>query len=260
MPASRSSPVIPIVPRRVHIAAVGFEVDRVAGPIIQMRADQAVLVANEERSDLAGSFRSQIVGLLRKAGIEPRVVRAPIFDLYSTTEGILGVIREHKKDRVFVNVSSGSKVQALSGYIASMLARAEGIEAEAYYAEPLNYAPMRDKPLSSGFKSAFYLPPLTLRIPTAIQQQAMRILGQGPLPKLSLSIQLAEAGFLDSSRLGRDGRPRDPASRVSLQSALDNIVIRPLRDWGFIATTRRGTRIIVSLTESGEQSLKLYRN
>ena len=115
---------------------MGFEVDRVVEPIIQMRGEFAILFANLEGEDLAKAFREQVLARLRASRIQTLVVRAPIFDLYATTQAILQAIRDHREDRVSVNVSSGSKVQALSGYIATSLARSEGIPAEAYYAEP----------------------------------------------------------------------------------------------------------------------------
>ena len=140
---------VPYVSRRVHIAAVGFEVDRVVEPIIQMRGEFAILFANLEGEDLAKAFREQVLARLRASRIQTLVVRAPIFDLYATTQAILQAIRDHREDRVSVNVSSGSKVQALSGYIATSLARSEGIPAEAYYAEPQKYlADARRAPLA----------------------------------------------------------------------------------------------------------------
>jgi Domain of unknown function (DUF6293)/DUF6293 C-terminal winged helix domain len=256
---SANSSRVPFVSRRVHVAAVGFEVDRVAEPIIRMRGELAILIANLASEDLAARFRDRILERLRRARIETEVVRAPIFDLYSTTQETLRVLRAHAADRVYVNVSSGSKVQALSGYIATSLARAEGVPVEAYYAEPEGYAPTSGQPLSHGFRQAFSVPSLTVRTPSPALREAMELLEAGPLAKLDLAISLAREGILDASRLGSTGRPRDDASRVSLQTAIDVKVIRPLADWGFIRTDRVGKSLRVSLTEEGKLGLRLYR-
>jgi hypothetical protein len=254
------SPVpVPYVPKRVHIAAVGFEVDREAEPIIQMRGELAILFANAGGEDLARAFRDQVLDRLRRAHIQASVVRTPIFDLYATTQAILHAIRDHREDRVYVNVSSGSKVQALSGYIATSLARSEGLIAEAYYAEPQSYSPTEGEPLSRGFQSAFVVPSLTLQTPTGPCRSAMESLEAGPLSKVELALRLAKLGILDASRLDASGHPRDDASRVSLQSSLDSKVVRPLAAWGFVVTTPIGRSVRVSLTEAGRLALRLYK-
>lgn len=230
-----------------------------AEPIIRMRGELAILIANLAPEDLAARFRNRILELLRKARVETEIVRAPIFDLYSTTQVMLRVLRAHRRDRLYVNVSSGSKVQALSGYIATSLARSEGILAEAYYAEPEGYAPTTGEPLSHGFRQAFSVPSLTVQTPGPALREAMAVLEAGPLAKLELAIRLARGGILDASRLNSTGRPRDDASRVSLQTALDVKVVRPLVDWGFVVTNRVGKNIRVSLTDEGKLGLRLYR-
>jgi hypothetical protein len=258
-PMSVSGSRVPFVPRRIHVAPVGFEVDRVADPIIQMRGELAILFANRSAEDLATQFRNRIIERLRRASIKTEIVRAPIFDLYSTTQEMLRVLRAHRHDQLHVNVSSGSKVQALSGFIATSLANSEGLPVEAYYAEPTGYSQTGEEPLSHGFRQAFTMPTLTLKTPGPALREAMELLENGPLAKLELAVKLARGGVLDANRLTPAGRPKDDACRVSLQTALDGRVIRPLSDWGFITTTRVGKHIRVSLTDAGILGLRLYR-
>ena len=256
---ARTGRPVPFVPRRIHIAAMGFEVDRVAEPIIDMRGEVAVLFANTAAEDLAASFRARVLARLKAARIETQVIRAPIFDLYSTTQSMLAVLRARRRDRLYVNVSSGSKVQALSGYIATSLAKSEGIPVESYYAEPEGYARTEGEPLSHGFRRAFTLPTLTVRCPSPALRAAMGALEAGPLTKVQLAIRLAQVGVLDAGKLNSEERPRDDASRVSLLTSLDVRVLRPLAEWGFTVSTRVGRNVRVSLTEEGQLGLRLYR-
>lgn len=240
------------------MAPVGFEIDRVAEPIIRMRGELAILLANSEGQDVAGTFRGRVQDKLTRARIPSEVVRAPIFDFYATTEAILQIFRARREDGLYFNLSSGSKVQALSGYMAANIARAEGIDVEPYYAEPAKYAPTEEEPLSTGFVRAFSVPRLAVRIPGSAPRAALRILSDGPVSKLALAVQLARRGVLDPERLDSKGRPRDDASRVSLQTALDSRVIRPLTEWGFVSTERVGKRIRVRLTDEGKLATRLY--
>jgi hypothetical protein len=259
VPLMPSEPEVPFVARKVHVAPVGFEIDRVVEPIVRMKGDLAILLANVADADQATYFRRAVEEGLRKARVELDLIRAPIYDLYQTCEEILEVFRKYRKDRLYYNVSSGSKIQSLSGYIASNLARAEGIIVETYYAEPKGYAPTRDQPLSHGFSRAFSLPILTVRTPDRPSRAAMSLLANGPLSKISLATKLASNGILDRQKLGADGRPRDNACRASLQAAVDSKVIRPLSEWGFVTSERVGKHLRVSLTEQGKLALRLYR-
>lgn len=254
-----TEPDVPFVARKVHVAPVGFEIDRVVEPILKMKGDVAVLLSNVADQDQAAHFRKSVEQRLRKAGIETDLIRAPIYDLYLTCEGILEIFRRYRKERLYFNVSSGSKIQSLSGYIASNLARAEGITVEAYYAEPQGYAPTRDQPLSHGFRRAFTLPVLTVRTPDQPSRAAMTLLATGSLSKISLAVKLASMGVLDARKLGADGRPLDNACRASLQAAVDSRVIRPLAEWGFVTSARVGKHVRVTLTEEGKLALRLYR-
>lgn len=253
-----SDPTVPFVPKKVHVAAVGFEVDRVAEPIVQMRGDLAILVANIETGDLASRFRQGVEKRLRDAGIPTEVERAPIFDLNETCETFLRVFRAHSEDRVYFNASSGSKVQVLSGYIATMIASAEGLDVEAYYAEPLRYAPTKGEPLSRGFRRAFSLPRLTLRVPDSQLRAALEELENGPLSKFRLASRLARRGVLENARLDSSGRPGDSAARASLHGKVETRVVRPLVEWGFVTTPRVGRDVRVTLTDEGRQAIRFF--
>jgi hypothetical protein len=224
-----------------------------------MRGDAAVLVSNVAGQDEAPRFRQEVERQLRQAKIFPTTIRAPIFDLYATTEKILEVLRSNRDEHLYFNASSGSKIQSLSGYIASNLARSEGIHVESYYAEPESYAPTRGQPLSRGFVRAFYIPALTVRTPEPLLRSAMELLHQRPLSKLDLALRLARQDLL-TARLTGEGRPQDDAARVSLQTAVDTKVIRPLLGWRFVDTQRVGRHVRVSLTPEGAQALRLYRS
>lgn len=251
---------LPFVPKKIHLAPVGFEVDRVAEPIIQMRGDHAVLLANLEEVDAASRFREQVQRRLRRAGISTETVRSPIFDLYSVSESILSYLRRHREDCLYFNASSGSKIQSLSGFIAASIARAEGIGVETYYAEPRRYSPTRGQPLSHGFSRAFTIPNLTVRTPDRICRTALELLESKALPKHELAVRLARLDLLDSNRLDANGRARDNAARVSLQASVDVKVVRPLLDWGFVSATRVGRHLRIGVTDEGRRALRLYRN
>ena len=59
------------VKKRIHIAPVGFEVDRIVLPAIQYKADKVyLLVHNNKSEDKAGDYISRVIKELKAAKIE----------------------------------------------------------------------------------------------------------------------------------------------------------------------------------------------
>lgn len=246
------------VPRRVHVAPVGFEVDRVVKPILEMSGEAAVLFAQLKDRDRGGLFLRRVTKNLENRGVAVDVVREDIYDLYRCTHRIAQVFRERRGDNLFVNVSSGSKIQAFSGFLATMLVRSEGIDVTPYYAEPAEYtAPLR-KPISRGLEEILPMPKLALQTPGTELRAAMRVLMTEPMSKADLSIRLAQLGVLDSSKLTAQGRPVDERARVSLQAAVDLRVVRRLEELQYVRVVRRGRKAVVSLTTLGISVAQMY--
>ena len=72
-----------IVNLRIHIAPVGFEIDRIAIPAKQMKADRVWLIMHEEPSkDRAQGFMEKIKTHLKKEKIEVQIAHSNRFDLF----------------------------------------------------------------------------------------------------------------------------------------------------------------------------------
>ncbi len=258
MPTIKTDRLEPYVPKRVHIAPVGFEVDRVVQPILRMRGEVVYLIANVEDDDQAQVFRDRVTEQLHAKRIDFEIQRAPIFDLYETAGLMARLIRKHARDRVYINVSSGSKIQALAGVLSTMLVSGEGLRVTPYYAEAERYAPPEGKPISTGCTNIRELPRLQLQAPSYETKVAISILASGSKSKTELAIELAKRKVLDPAKLNPGGEPKDEASRVSLQTAADLRIVRRLQEWGFVEVTRRGKKSMVALTEEGSSAAKLY--
>ena len=162
------------------------------------------------------------------------------------------LFRRFKQEQLFINISAGSKIQAVAGLLAAMVVRAEGILVVVYYCEPEKYKDdPPTTPLSSGLRQLFDVPVLAFPAPPPVQKEAIAVLQNGPRSKRDLAMSLARTGFLDKSRLNKDGEPTDERARVSLQSSVDQRVIQPLLSQGYVKTERVGKRVKVSLTQVG---------
>lgn len=246
------------VPQRVHIVPMGFEHDRVVLPALRLKAERVVLLANLRPKDKAGDFRASVAQRLEEEGIPHELERAPIFDLAGTVDAIVRIFRRFKDEQLFINISAGSKIQAIAGLLAAMIVRVDGINVIVYYCEPQKYKDDEPtEPLSYGLRQLFDVPVLAFPTPPPSQKEAMVLLTEGSLSKRDLAVALARKGLLDNTKLNKDLVPKDERARVSLQSSVEQKVIQPLLLHGYVRTERVGKRIKVSLTEAGADAATL---
>ena len=102
---------------RIHIAPLGFGVDRIVLPAIKLRADVACLLVHSNRSaDKAEPFEHQIRGRLEEARIEVRREFADRQGLFGILRAVRGIITGDvgRNNDIYANVSSGSKIQSIA--------------------------------------------------------------------------------------------------------------------------------------------------
>ena len=260
MPTNTTINDIEHIPTRVHIIPIGFEEDRIILPALQMKAESVILVSNTAEMDKADRFRRVVTSKLKNAGISVSLVRAPIFQLEENMRLFSQLIKANSKDRLFLNISSGSKIQALAGYISAMAAKTEGIQVVSYYVEPEKYTEENPiNPISHGCRRIMPLPIFPLHFPSREIQYAITLLKKKPYSKLELAIEMARAGYLERDLLNQDTqKPLDERARVSLQNTIDGRVVQPLLRERYAVTEKRGRRVIISLTTLGDEASHLF--
>ena len=100
---------------RVHIAAVGFEIDRVVIPAVKMKADLVYLLADKNiATDKSTRFQTEIVKQLKRKKIDSKIVYANRLQLFDIIRVVKEIILDHRNDEFYVNVASGSKIHAIA--------------------------------------------------------------------------------------------------------------------------------------------------
>jgi hypothetical protein len=244
---------------RIHVAAVGFEVERVTVPLLDERADRVYLITRSG-NDAAAPFVEEVVRRLRAAPvpIDVRVERTEIWDVF----GALALMRrifedERRGDRhapgvvpIRVNVSTGTKITAIAGTLACMLWRGE-----AYYVQVARtwYSDRSPKvrPVNDVVRSVEPVSVYELRAPGPELVELLAALDRrgGALRKRDLIRELR----LDAP--GPDGRTATPQAQHSRLRTL----LTPLEHrWGFVDSDTSGARGRVRLTEQGRLALRLF--
>ena len=104
-----------VVDLRVHIAPVGYEEDRIVIPAVQKKADRVwLLVHSNPSEDRALQFTERITKKLENAKIQ--VVSEPHdrTNFFQIIKCVKSIIDREKKNTLYVNLASGSKIQSIA--------------------------------------------------------------------------------------------------------------------------------------------------
>jgi len=245
---------------RIHIAPVGFEVERVTEPLEADRADRVYLLTRAER-DAAAPFVEEVTRRLRKAAwpVEVRVVRTDLWDVFHALASLRAIFEaEGRVDRtardvvpIRVNVSTGTKITAIAGTLACMLWNGTPYYAQVSRAWYSDRTP-RVGEVHDVVERVEPVGVYELRAPGRELVEVLEALDRrgGVLRKREL---LRELGL---DRPGSDGgKAVSPqAQHGRLRRRLDPLE----RRWGFVRTESAGPRARVLLTDQGRLALTLF--
>lgn len=233
--------------RRVHIAAVGYYLDRVWEVPIREDADRLWLVTHEPaEKDQAREFVDAIVAHIKRTSprMEVQIARANMWDLDSLVRAFSNLVRKEVDagNLVSVNISTGSKLEAAAGHLAAM---AWG--ASAYYVIATSQdrpgskiakgRPEGPTPAAWGFGGKIELPAYRLDRPDVDALRAMEALqrigatGDVWKRKKKLLEKMEVSSMADQMRLNRvlERLSRDPP-KVEQEGATRRRSVRLTRE------------------------------
>jgi CRISPR locus-related DNA-binding protein len=236
---------------RVHIATVGFQVKRIAEPLIRERADKVYLI-NHSNDDKAVPYLEKILKILRKEKflkVEKRTTN--IWDLFDCLQTYKKIIKEEQNAHIYINVSTGSKVSSIAGTLACMIWKGT-----PYYAH-IDYSDKKDTDdglPDENVISLVELPVYSINRPKPESLFVLKALSEvkgGKLKKSKLIEQLEEAGLIDKdlSIAAKHSKLKGLLNPISIAGGLDNPMIE---------VEYRGRQSNVILTTQGESTLKIF--
>jgi hypothetical protein len=236
---------------RIQIAPVGYEIDRVVLPAKQEKADKVWLLIHENKSDdKAAPFISKITNQLEKLGIEVVPEYHNRRDLFQIIRAVKNIIQKENGNEIYVNLASGSKIQAIGTMMACMMFNDDS-NIHPFYVEAKNYPGFDSKkPLSTGIKDIQDVPPYSIKIPDLKLVDALRIIQDsgGKITK-KIMAELAEKQNLISVN------PKDEEHRSMVRfTSLDKNIIQPLEEWGFIKVEKVGRNRWIKITDEGSNA------
>ena len=240
-----------IMPRlenlRVHIAPVGFEIDRIVIPAKNLKADKVWLLIHENPSeDKAGPFLEKIKKQLSKEKIKVVIERHNRLDLFNIIKSIKGIVTKEEGNDIYVNLASGSKIQAIASMMACMMFN-EQKSIKPFYAEAERYPGFEGKQISHGVKKLMQIPTYDIHTPKPQLIQALKIIKDhgGKIRKKEMA-EIAEQNNLITVNA------REENHSQARFASLDKNIIQPLEEqWKFIQVEKIGRNRWIKLSEDG---------
>jgi len=239
-----------IAKARVHIAPVGYEIDRIVIPAKEMKIDRAyLLIHNKESEDKAKKFIIKVEAQLKKANIRVQKIKHDRLDLFDIIKTVKEIIIKENRNDVFVNLASGSKMQAIGSMMATMMFKDKQVQ--PFYAEAEHYAGFDEDQLSTGVKNMTVIPTFDLQIPKPKPIAALKIINErgGKIQKKEL-VRLAE----DHELITVKENAQNPGT--SRDVSLDANIIQPLLKWRFIEVEKVGRTKLIKITQEGQNAIK----
>jgi len=235
---------------RVHIAPVGFEVDRIVIPAEQMRADKVWLLVHENPSeDKARPFIDRVTKQLKKSKIQVLKEYHNRLDLFQIIKSVRKIMQKEPNNLLYVNLSSGSKIQAIALMMACMMFN-DKKTVTPYYAEAKSYLGFEGQEMSTGVKDTFTVPAYEIQIPKQKHLEALKIIKDkgGVITKKEM------AELSDKNKIIEVNAEKENYTQARFAS-LDKNIIQPLRDqWKFVEEEKVGRTRWLKITKEGSNA------
>jgi len=239
--------IMPLTNLRVHIAPVGFEIDRIVLPAKEMKADKIwLLVHDKPNEDKATPFVEKIQKQLKKANIKVVKEYHDRLDLFQIIKTVKKIIETEKENNVYVNLASGSKIQAIACMMTCMMYN-KLKNVVPFYAEAKDYLGFSGEQLSTGIKNITEVPTYEIKTPEQRHIDALRIIKEndGKITKKEMA-ELADSNGLISVNAEKENYTQ------ARFASLDQNILQPLLErWNFIEIEKIGRNRWIKITQEG---------
>jgi hypothetical protein len=236
---------------RVHIAPLGFEIDRIIIPLKETKADKLWLLVHEKTSeDKSGPYLEKIKKECKKLKVELKISFADRLSMFKIIKSVKEIISEEKNNYIYINVASGSKIQAIACMMACMILK-ECKNLQPFYAEPEKYAAFNGEQQSFGIRDTIPLPTYEIQIPKPKLLQALKIIHQANKQKITKKEMAIIAEEQEIITINSEEKNHSQARFASL----DKNIIQPLVDeWNFVEIEKIGRNRWIKITQEGKNA------
>jgi hypothetical protein len=257
--------VNPLYKEKVHVAFLGWEIDRIVRPVLEMRGNRLVLICFPKEDEKAWDYLVEIKRQLDEKGIPVEIIQESLYELVQLLSILNKVfqVERLKGNEIFINVSAGTKISACASTIAAMSVK----DVTAYYVYMDKYYP-RDNPafkrenplqtLTTGFKDTSTLPECQITLPdqkyikTLHAIKKMKAKGQAKVYIKDLIEYLKEQSVINVKR-NVEQRKETSSEYMAIKAIMERLVF-----WNFLTISPKKRNRFVELTEKGRNAIDMY--
>lgn len=218
---------------------------------MDMQADRVYFIRISQNDSAELYYRRIKMELEQYKHIEIREVYADIWDFYSCLEKFREIIFKERKNQIFINVSTGTKITAIAGMLSCMLWDANPYYARVKYEEPkkIEQLPTEDVSLPNE------LPVYDINKPDNDIMVAIKILEKNNrrMNKRRLIAKLEEENVIKPINV-----EKKKFSSAAKHSQLRSILQEMENVWKYVEVSGSGIGSEVVLTEQGSNALRIF--
>ena len=160
-------------------------------------------------------------------------------------------MQKEQNSLLYVNLSSGSKIQAIALMMACMMFKDKSVT--PYYAEAKSYLGFEGQEMSTGVKDTFTVPTYEIQTPKQKHLEALKLIKDkgGVVTKKEI------AELCDKNNIIEVNAEKENYTQARFAS-LDKNIIQPLQEqWKFIEVEKIGRTRWIRITEEGNNAAEL---
>ncbi len=246
------------IKKRVHVAPLGYEFDRIVEPLKELKADQFWLVIRKEET-FGKDHLDRVEGWLEERGLDYQIEEAELLDMVDCISVFGRIIHDLKQQGhdVYVNISTSTGISAVAASFAAII-----WDAEPYYALPEKVIDEHKRkpgePMSEGLKDVFEIQTLHLQIPDKEQLRILDYIQRNGYGKDNvvknkdvIDFMVREGMLTVDERVKNKSQSLNKKFRERFRNKLEN-------DWGFIYLQGETRNRKIGLTPKGKNYLKMF--
>lgn len=273
-----------MVAENICVAFLGFDSDRIYLPFEAYHCSKLYIIKRKSRDHQNAEYNYGLIKKrIKKENILEQIVE---MDIFLRINCLKNIFEAEKENRIYLNVSTGSKLDAIAGMLAVMLFNKIPKEVIAFYAHPTGSGRMEKHKFFSettGLSRIEEVPILDIQKPENGLLEALRILSEtgAPLKKQKLVETLCARNHIEGyqyldgcgivksdiveelKHLDKNKRKKHARElRNSTSGALhvtDNRILRLLKTrWKAIDEEDRPRNKKISLTDNGKMLVRIF--
>ncbi len=249
--------------KKVHIVPMGYEIDRIELPLKEIGADRVYLLTDDKENEIGLRYLEELDHRIKKI-IDAKdfiSMGCPMWDFQNLMSLICELVRKEKLagNFVYINVSSGSKLSAIAGTLASLMYDAIPYyaQAEKYNIEYPGIEGGEIRGIASGVRKILQIPSYTIERPADELINALAILSDkgGRISQKEYIFELEKRNLVDDTIGTEHGRKI--VTKKGYAKAKRQF-FEKLEEKGWVVKKGKGRSSYIELTKEGKNTFETF--